>query len=357
MELKPEIMSQVDAGRTGFAEGIIKQLKRFFIMLTIVLTILSCVQTGNKQKYKENGIKEQQQFFINGAYALYPMAQIWADAYRVRNPEIRISVLPASSNKGKTDVELGLAEIGMYSNPILAPDSSKLISFKVAKDAVVPTMNAGHPGAGIIKRTGITPDQFRQIFVTGQITHWHQLMGEDTGSNPVVVFTRSDASGAAAVWSEFLGVSQDRLSGIGVYGDAGMVQAIRSHTYAIGYDNLRYVYDNKTGQCYPGIFAPPVDFNNDRVISESERATGTLETMKQAIRSGEYPYPLARDLFLLVHRKQNNPHVIAFLEWVFGEGMQLIDPSGYIPIPDGEIQQERIKLEQWKKYMQNIEKQ
>lgn len=316
-------------------------------ILIVVLLFEGCHSKQQKQPSDQAVTKKSSvNFSIIGAYALYPLAQIWVDEYRQLHPEFRISAFPASSTKGVTDALLGLTEIGLYSG--LHPESidEALIVFKVAKDAVVPTISRSNPYLTELTENGLSIANLRDVYITGRIDSWNHLTGAEEGRK-IVLFTRSDASGAAAVWAEFLGATQENLKGIGVYGDAGMAQAVRSNIYSLGYDNLRFVFDNKSGRLYPGLYVPPVDFNKNDRIDPEERLYANIESLKEGIKSGDYPYPLARDLYLVVNREQKNPYVRDFLKWVLTEGTLLTNGAGYVGLTEDESQREFNKLMKW----------
>jgi phosphate transport system substrate-binding protein len=44
-------------------------------------------------------------------------------------------------------------------------------------------------------------------------------------TDPIHVYTRSDAAGAPDVWAKHLGKKQENLLGIGVFGDPGLAAA------------------------------------------------------------------------------------------------------------------------------------
>lgn len=281
---------------------------------------------------------------IHGANALYPLAQVWADHYMEDHPGVRIIVFPASSTKGKTDVLYGLADIGMYSNPSTEDMGNSLLCLKVAKDAVLPTVNDRNPDLQVLITQGVSPGIFRDIFVNGTITRWDQVTGATTGKK-ISVFSRSDLSGAGAVWAELLGTTQENLLGAGVYGDAGMTQAIKANVNSLGYDNLRYIFDNTTGKPYPGLATIPIDFNNNQKVDPEESACFGLETMKNSIRSGTFPYPPARDLYFIVRNEPFPGYVVDFLKWIFADGINDIEKAGYVSLSEEELLSEKIKLE------------
>jgi hypothetical protein len=91
----------------------------------------------------------------------------------------------------------------------------------VAKDAVVPTINANNPVLADLKRHGVTRDVFTALWIKGEKKTWGELAATDNAT-PVVVYTRSDACGAAETWALYLGGKQEDLQGTAVFGDPGL---------------------------------------------------------------------------------------------------------------------------------------
>lgn len=312
-------------------------------IMPVIFALLSCAGEPEKRvKYSDD--QNNQSFIrIQGANALYPLAQIWADRYMSDHPGIKITVFPASSSKGKTDLIRGLADIGMYSSPVTDENSDSVLLIKVAKDAVLPIINSRNPDFQILVSRGISPTNLKDIFIKGQITHWNQITGLEIGEK-IDVYSRSDKSGASAVWADFLGTTQENLLGTGVYGDAGMTQAIKASINSLGYDNLRYIFDNNTGKPYPGLASIPIDFNNNHQADPDETACLDLESMIKSISSGFFPSPPARDLYFIIHHKSCPKHVLDFLEWVLSVGITEIENAGFIKLSDKEIAAEKQKL-------------
>ena len=74
------------------------------------------------------------------------------------------------------------------------------------------------------------------------------MVGRPEVTDPIHVYTRSDAAGAPETWAKYLGKKQENLQGIGVYGDPGLLDAVVKDPLGIGYNNLNYAYDPKTGK-------------------------------------------------------------------------------------------------------------
>jgi len=162
----------------------------------------------------------------------------------------------------------------------------------------------------------------------------------------VDVFTRSDASGAAAVWAEYLGgKAQEELKGIAVFGDPGLADAVKNNPLAIGFNNVIYVYDLNSGQKYPGIEVAPIDTNGNGVIDREEDFYGDMKSVTAAIADGRYPSPPARELFLIAKGKPTKPAVTAFLNWILEKGQAPVEANGYILLSEEIIQKQKAKLQ------------
>jgi phosphate transport system substrate-binding protein len=73
-----------------------------------------------------------------------------------------------------TDALSGVADLGMFSREITDEEKSKgLWWITVAKDAVVPTINANSPAWAVLKEKGITRKQLEAIFVAGTAKNFY----------------------------------------------------------------------------------------------------------------------------------------------------------------------------------------
>ena len=281
---------------------------------------------------------------LSGAWALYPMAVTWAEQFQAIHPKVKIDISAGGAGKGMADCLAEVVDIGMVSRDVYPAEVEKGAWWvSVTKDAVVPTMNGENPLAEQVLKTGITRQDFINIWITGEKTVWGTAPGR---KKPVKirVYTRSDACGAAKTWAKFLGAHQEDLGGVGVYGDPGLTKAVQADMTGIGFNNITYAYDAKTGAQLAGIRVIPIDTNNNGVIDGNEDFYETREQITAAIADGRYPSPPARNLHFVCHGKPQRPVVREFLRWVLTEGQQYVESAGYIELTDKKLAQEIGKL-------------
>jgi len=246
---------------------------------------------------------------ISGAWALYPMVVKWSDEFQKTYPDIKIDISAGGAGKGITDVLSGAVDLGMVSRDINTQELQKGIwVVSVAKNTVVATVNAQNPVIKDILAKGITKEILQKVFISGDIKTWGQIV-KNNNSDVINVYTRSDACGAAETWAKYLGKSQEDLVGIGVYGDPGIVEAVKKDKFGIGFNNINFAYDVKTNASVAGIMVASV-----------------------------YPPLPARDLYLVSNGAPQSKEVRAFLRWVLTDGQKFVSETGFI-----NVSQERIK--------------
>jgi phosphate transport system substrate-binding protein len=286
------------------------------------------------------------QISISGAFALYPMAVKWADAYRKINPGVRIDISAGGAGKGISDALSGMVEIGMVSREIY-PEEIKKGAFPVAvaKDAVVATVNELNPAIKDIMTQGLKKDAGNNIWITGKYTSWAQAFGVKITS-PVHMYTRSDACGAAEVWATYFGGRQEDLLGTGVFGDPGLAMAVRKDPLGIGFNNIGYVYDAATRKPIKGLMVLPLDLNNNGKVDAEENFYSSLDELITAISTGKYPSPPARELFFVTKGNPRSNKLLAdFIKWVLTDGQKFVTETGYISLPGGKNESELKKLQ------------
>lgn len=280
---------------------------------------------------------------LSGAFALYPLAVKWGEEFKKIHPKVKFDISAGGAGKGISDVIGGLVDVAMVSRD-LNPQEIKKGAYPIAvtKDAVLPTVSSTNPNLQEILVRGVTKASFNNIFVLGKYRTW-----KEAGFKipvPIHVYTRSDAAGAAESWAKYFGKKQEELQGVGVYGDPGLLQAVKKDPGGIGYNNIGFAYDAKTRKQLPGIAVVPIDVNANGKVDPDENVYGTLDQIVAAIAAGKYPSPPARDLYFTTKGKPTNKIVIAFIKWVLTDGQKYVAPSGYVSFPKEKLESELRKL-------------
>lgn len=272
---------------------------------------------------------------ISGAFALYPLVIRWAEEFQKIYPRVTINISAGGAGKGMADALSHMVDLGMYSKEASPEERAKgAWLLAVARDAVLPTVNAANPMLGNLKAKGLTRQQFYDIFITHTIVSWDQAV-KGGPKTEIQVFTRSDACGAADMWAKYLmNKKQDDLQGLGVNGDPGVADAVRRTTEGMGYNNLGFVYEYQSRKPYPGLAVIPIDLNENGQIDPDENFYDTMDGVMKAISEGRYPSPPARDLYLVSAGKPDNKIVLAFLNWILADGQKFVSEAGYVHIPE-----------------------
>jgi phosphate transport system substrate-binding protein len=277
---------------------------------------------------------------LSGAWAIYPLAVKWAEAFKRTHPNVRIDISAGGAGKGMADALSGAVDIGMVSREIdRAEKRHGAYPIFIAKDGVFVTVNGRCPAAASILSHGVTRQALVAAFVTGKVTTWKQLAGGP--SAPVHIYTRSDACGAAGALASFLGAyRQDNLKGIGVYGDPGVLEAVRRDRLGLGYNNLGFVFTGNKPTA--GVIIVPIDANRNGKADPNELITSRAKAA-QAIASGVYPAS-RREFFVTKGKPKGiEKDFIAFA--LSDAGVRILNEvGGYVPLSKPERQKQLAAL-------------
>ena len=319
-------------------ERIIRLLTILAVLFLTLLFFMGCGEKADEGKASP-GASPNQTIKVSGAWALYPMMVRWGEEYGKLHPRLRVDISAGGAGKGMADALSNLVDIGMVSREV-HPEEVKRGAFfiPVVKDAVFPTLNEANPAlAKGLSSRGIKKKTFIDLWINGRPLTWGEVAGVDSKDN-VQVYTRSDACGAAETWAQYLGGKrQEDLKGVGVYGDPGLAEAVRKDVFGIGYNNLNYGYDAKTGFPLPGLQIIPIDVNENGRIDPQEDLK-TKEKAIHAVNTGAYPAPPARDLYLVAKDRFKGP-ALEFIRWILTEGQRYVDEMGYIPLKEAQIRE------------------
>jgi phosphate transport system substrate-binding protein len=315
-----------------------------FTALIGLMGLSSCNQSGRKTA-DSNDDTLKGKITLSGAFALYPLAVKWAEEFQKLHPRVTVNVSAGGAGKGMTDALSKMVDLGMYSKAVSPEEQAKGAWWiAVAKDAVLPTINAHNPVLADLKKKGLTRQKFFDIFISGTIKTWGQAVG-NSSKVELNAFTRSDACGAADMWAKYLnGKKQEDLQGLGVNGDPGVADAVRRTLEGIGFNNLGFVYEMSTRKIYAGLDVIPIDLNGNGIVDPDENFYGSMDEVMKAIKEGKYPSPPARDLYFVSGGKPGNKLVQTFLRWVLSDGQKYVNEAGYVTIKPEQIILELQKL-------------
>lgn len=313
-------------------------MKKLYLVLVMLIVLSMLAGCAGAQ---QSNNKEQQTIAVSGAFALYPLMVQWADQYQQLYPDVRIDVSAGGAGKGMADAIAGAVDIGMVSREI-SPEEVDLGAYGIAvtRDAVFGTISDKNPYLADLMQTGITKEILAGIFLTGEITTWGQVLGKPEITEEIHVYTRSDACGAAEMWVKYVGgKNQEELLGIGVNADPGVLEAVIKDPLGIGYNNLNYAYDTKTGLPVAGAAVLPLDVNENGKV-DSEEVLSNKDDAVAAVAENRYPSPPARPLYLVTKGKPSGA-VMDFISWILADGQSFVNEAGYV-----ELTAEQLKSSQ-----------
>ncbi len=302
------------------------------IVVVAVLLVPLMAACGGQPAAQPQGGEPKGTITASGAFALYPMMVKWGEEYQKLHPGVQFDISAGGAGKGMTDALGGQVDIGMVSRSI-KPEEEKQGAYwvSVVKDAVFPGVNEKNPVLQDLLSKGVTHDQFVDIFITGKITTWGELVGRPEIKDEIHIYTRSDSCGAADAWAKYLGKAQEDLKGIGVYGDPGIAEAVAKDPLGIGYNNLGYAYDATSGKPVAGLAVLPLDANGNGQ-ADAEEVMDTKAKAMAAVAANKYPSPPARALNVVTKGKPSGL-VQDFILWTLTDGQKFVDSAGYVALP------------------------
>jgi phosphate transport system substrate-binding protein len=321
----------------------IKNVLIALLTLTLLTTTIGCGGSGGKAQASAEG-KLKGTVTVSGAWALYPLMVRWGEEFQKLHPDVKFDISAGGAGKGMADALSGAVDIGMVSREVYPEEIEKgAFWVSVTKDAVFLTVNEKNPVWEDLRQKGVDRETLSGIYITGEITTWGQVVGRPEVTDPIHVFTRSDACGAAATWATYLGRRQEDLLGVGVYGDPGVLEAVVKDPLGIGFNNLNFAFDAQTGEPVAGARVAPIDVNGDGQ-TDAEETCDTKEQAINAVATGRYPSPPARDLNLVTRGKPTG-RVNTFIKWILTNGQEYVAEVGYVPLTEEKLNEELQKLD------------
>ena len=310
----------------------------------VIVLLLGCKSDLPEEQNAERIVKELKGTIeITGSEALYPLMKIWAEEFTKDKPDLKILVSEVGTENGLADLLSENTDLAMASRSLRPVEEAEgLWQFTVSKEGVIPIINEKNPFLEEILNNGIQRETLIDLFTSENVITWGEVLGIDN-NDPVKVFIRSDFSGTAEVWSEYLDITQDDLVGIPLTSYTQIVEAVSQEPLSLSFCNAHNAYDLKANKVREGLSTLPIDFNNSGKIESTERFYKNLCMLQRAAYIGKLPSHLCRELYLVSNDKPKRPEIISFLRWIYTDGQKIAVKEGYATLSNCQTR-EIIKL-------------
>lgn len=303
--------------------------KRFLLVSSILLLLVSgdlSAQNSHKQKVR-----------ISGTRLTYPLVQKWISEFNAAHPNIQVEIAAPKTSADSIDISLNTFTITQAE-----AKAGKSVVW-VNRFSQLPITNSRNPQLTKYRETGISNRALKAIFFQQDSA---SAVTASAASNPygIKVYTRDVPACAAVSFSKSFGENAKQIKGVGVKGDdRTLLNAVKNDPNAISFNNLGFVYNNKTRKVTDSIAVIPVDLNDNGKLDKAENVYGTLDEVIAYLEKTS-DTKLAIDNVSASYSKQASPAAILFLEWVLNTGQKYNHEYGF-------INQEKATLETQKRLL------
>jgi len=322
-------------------------MKGKYLLLSFVILFLlaNCKKNDpNAKVTTETDKKISGEIVLSGAYALMPVALNWASEFQKMYPSVKVKVYIKGTGEGIKDLIDGKANLAMISrDPEPNENSGLLWKLPVARDGVGLIVNSKNPYLEEILKRGFKQAELVKIFTFDKPNKWKDYF-DNAKDEPINVYVRSDKSGAASVWANFLFCKEEDLKGTKCDGDPAIIEAISKDILGFSFSNLNYAFDDRTLELNPNLRIIPIDLNNNGKIDSKEELANNLIDFERNVWAGKYPKCLCRYLHLATLTKPTNPAIIEFLNFTQTKGQEIVSQSGLCKLNTIELENNLLLL-------------
>ena len=268
-----------------------------FIKIGLIPLTLSVIGMGLQEGALAKDIT------IKGSTTVLPIAQITAEVFMERHPDIKISVQGGGSGIGIAGIIDGTCDIGDSSRSMKEQELSNAVSKGKDPKANVIAMDGiavvVHPSNKI---SAISKEQIKDIY-TGKISDWSALGGE---KQKIVVVSRDSAGGTFESFGEMaLDKEKVRSDALMQASNQAVAYTVAKTPGAIGYVGIGYLSSQIKALTFEGVMPSKETVLNNK-------------------------YKLARPLFMYTNGAPKGA-VKDFLDFVLSaEGQKLAEEAGFV---------------------------
>jgi phosphate transport system substrate-binding protein len=274
--------------------------RRAAVVLALLLPVLTVASTGCAGK---GSGAAQTQLTVTGSTTVLPIAEVAAEQFHTKHPNLRVLVAGVGSSAGIESVSNGTSDIGTSSRDLKPEEASLgLVDTPIAYDAIAVIVNPANPV------TGLTKAQIAAIF-EGKVSNWKDVGGPDM---PIGLVNRDEASGTREAFTKIVlgGKSFDTRAAV-LPGTGQVRSVVAGSPTAIGYISLGFVDNTVKALTVDGIVPAEATVANRQ-------------------------YPISRLLHFFT-KGAPNPLSKLYIDFVLSDAVQesVVREAGFTPIKAG----------------------
>lgn len=303
-----------------------------FLLISVLLLGFSGRVCSNSVVSNDNA-SEQKLVNVMCTPDLYELTTKWAIEYGNLNPEFKINVI--GGNIGDNN-KLGTS--GNLSFITNKSQSATTFDWKmvVARNVIVPIMNADNPLWKELMQRGISKEMFAEIFTNPEKQIWGTLLGSDQKS-PIHIYLVNDEVTKTSV-AKFIQVTRIPVTGITFGTKDEVISIIQKDPYAIGFCNVQHIIGSNNQTMVQNIRLMPIDKNGNGTLEYMENIYSDLTLFMRGVWIGKYPKALFSNIYAVSKVQPTDKADLAFLFWVLTDGQQLLNSGGFTELASNESQ-------------------
>jgi phosphate transport system substrate-binding protein len=296
----------------------LRRLEGFFRLLPLVVVLLSPVMLLCQKKTSDKADKVEI-IQVKGSDTMVNVAQAWAEAYKLVEPEVEIEVSGGGSGVGIAALTKGAIDIATASRNIKTEESEEVKrntgkeprEFVVGFDALAVFVHKDNP------LDSITLEDLDRIYdESGTFSKWSQLgiVIPGTRHDKIVRVSRQSSSGTYEFFREVVLHKNDfKLGSCDMNGSKEVTELVANTRTAIGYSGMGYV-------------TPQVKMLK---IKKSESEPAYAPTVENTLT---HVYPLGRSLHMYTPGEPKGA-VKRFIDWILSDaGQSIVEQTGFVPV-------------------------
>ena len=226
-----------------------------------------------------------------------------------------------------------LALLTKYDMNVLDPQ--QLSVFVIGREVYVPIMNPGNPFRKEIMQQGISQKEFARLYSVGKGATWGDIL-QNNSEKPMHAFRTADPSFTAYL-ADFTEKGNDVMGGVVLQDCEQVISAVSMDPYGIGFCKLSQLKEMEKDGDQSSLTMVPVDLNDNNRMDHFEEIYGSVQELNRGIWIGKYTGTLYSRIFAVSDKANElGKPERALLQWLIGDGQEVLALYGYLPLMDNE---------------------
>ncbi len=270
------------------------------------------------------------------------LAMQWAKDYISEHPDMDLQLIPPGQYTFNEEIKADNCMALMSEEDLMNFGNAQLWKLPVAREIIVPVMNAGNPLAGVISENGLSPATLANMLNKPEENGWDVAIGQGNHI-PVHIYSIQNVNYDREL-KAFFGSNTLNKQHMQLGSCWDLINKLQNDPNALAFCKLTDLMKPGATELPENIALVPIDRNANGKLEYFEQIYANPLDLYRGVWIGKFPKELINEVYVVCSKLPGNEQMLSFMKWIMTDGQVVLEENGFNQLVSNERNSKIEKL-------------